>query len=124
MRPATSQDGRRLQSSKGDGKASRQMVFSALNPRNRSLPRATAMVLGSLILAFLLSHFPDDRASLKLLIPTLLALVGTCDTMRCLQHRWSLYHGAVVVLMYMDVLALCMILFLLLYPYGHWLLQS
>jgi hypothetical protein len=98
------------------------MVFGALNPRNRSLPRATAMVLGSLILAFLLSHFPDDRASLKLLIPTLLALVGTCDTMRCLQHRWSLYHGAVVVLMYMDVLALCLILFLLLYPYERWLL--
>jgi hypothetical protein len=100
------------------------MVFSALNPRHRSLLRATALVLVSLILAFMLSHFPDDRASLKLLIPTLLALVGTCDTMRCLQHRWSLYHGAVVVLMYMDVLALCMILFLLLYPYGHWLLQS
>jgi hypothetical protein len=100
------------------------MVFRALNPRNRSLPRATAMVLGSLFLAFLLSHFPDDRASLKLLIPTLLAFVGTFDTMRCLQHRWSLYHGAVVVLIYTDIMALCMILFLLLYPYGRWLLQS
>ena len=26
------------------------MVFSALNPRNRSLPRGTVLVLGSLIL--------------------------------------------------------------------------
>lgn len=100
------------------------MLLSALNPRNRSLTRATALVLGSLVLAFLLSHFPDDRASLKLIIPTLLAMMGTLDTMRCLQHRWSLYHGAVVVLIYTDIMALCMILFLLLYPYGHWLLQS
>jgi hypothetical protein len=98
------------------------MVFRALNPHNRSLPRGTALVLGSLILSFLLSDFPEDRASLKLLIPALLAVVGTFDTMRCLQQRWSFYHGAVVVLIYMDIMALCMILFLLLYPYGRWLL--
>jgi hypothetical protein len=98
------------------------MVFSALNPRNRSLPRGTALVLGSLLLAFMLCGFPEDRASLKLLIPTLLAALGTGDTIRCLQHRWSLYHGAVVVLIYMDIMALCMILFLLLYPYGRWFL--
>ncbi len=102
--------------------AAHAMIFSALNPRNRSLPRGTVLVLGSLILAFPLAGFPEDRASLKLLIPTLLAMVGTWDTMRCLQHRWSLYHGAVVVLIYMDIMALCMILFLLLYPYGRWLL--
>jgi hypothetical protein len=102
--------------------ASHAMVFNALNPRNRSLPRGTALVLGSLILAFPLSRFPEDRASLKLLIPALLAVLGTWDTIRCLQHRWSLYHGAVVLLIYMDIMALCMILFLLLYPYGRWLL--
>jgi hypothetical protein len=98
------------------------MVFSALNPRNRSLPRGTVLVLGSLVLAFSLAGFPDDRASLKLIIPTFLAALGTGDTIRCLQHRWSFYHGAVVVLIYMDIMALCMILFLLLYPYGRWLL--
>jgi hypothetical protein len=98
------------------------MVFSALNPRNRSLPRGTVLVLGSLLLAFALAGFPDDRASLTLIIPTSLAALGTWDTMRCLQQRWSFYHGAVVVLIYMDIMALCMILFLLLYPYGRWLL--
>jgi hypothetical protein len=98
------------------------MVFSALNPRNRSLPRGTVLVLGSLVLAFSLAGFPDDRASLKLIIPTFLAALGTGDTIRCLQHRWSFYHGAVVLLIYMDIMALCMILFLLLYPYGRWLL--
>jgi len=98
------------------------MVFGALNPRNRSLPRGTVLVLGSLVLAFSLAGFPDDRASLKLIIPSLLAALGTWDTIRCLQHRWSFYHGAVVLLIYMDIMALCMILFLLLYPYGRWLL--
>ena len=80
------------------------------------------LVLGSLLLAFRLAGFPDDRASIKLLIPTLIATLGTWDTMRCLQQRWSFYHGAVVVLIYTDILALCVILFLLLYPYGRWLL--
>jgi hypothetical protein len=100
------------------------MVLSALNLRNRSLPRGIALVLGSLLLAFMLAGFPDDRPSLKLLmlIPTLAAALGTCDTIRCLRQRWSFYHGAVVVLIYMDIMALCMILFLLLYPYGRWLL--
>lgn len=98
------------------------MVFSALNPRHRSLPRGITLVLGSLVLAFILAGFPDDRPSLKLLIPTLAATLGTCDTIRCLRHRWSFYHGAVVVLIYMDIMALCMILFLFLYPYGRWLL--
>jgi hypothetical protein len=98
------------------------MAFSALNPRNRSLPRGAVLVLGSLILSFLLAGFPDDRPSLKLLIPALVAALGTWDTIRCLQQRWSFYHGAVVLLIYMDIMALCMIFFLFLYPYGKWLL--
>ncbi len=98
------------------------MAFGALNPRNRSLPRATILVLVSLIVAFVLADFPEDRASLKLIIPSVAAALGTWDTIRCLQRRWSFYHGAVVVFIYMDIMALCMILFLLLYPYGRWLL--
>jgi hypothetical protein len=98
------------------------MRLSALNPRHRSLPRGIILVLGSLFLAFPMAGFPDDRASLKLLIPTIAAALGTWDTIRCLRNRWSFYHGAVVVLIYMDLMALCMILFLLLYPYGRWFL--
>ena len=51
------------------------MVLSALNPRHRSLPRGITLVLGSLVLAFLLAGFPDDRPSLKLLIPTIAAVL-------------------------------------------------
>jgi hypothetical protein len=98
------------------------MNFTAWNPRYRSLPRGIALVLGSLFLAFKFSGFPDDRPSLKLLIPILAAALGTWDTIRCLRRRWSLYHASVVILVYMDIMALSMILFLFLYPYERWLL--
>jgi hypothetical protein len=98
------------------------MVVAALNIRKRSLLRGTVLVMGSLTLAFLLAGFPNDHPSLKLLIPVLLAVAGMWDTMRCLQRRWSLYHGSVVLLVFADILALFMILFLLLYPYTQWLL--
>ena len=79
-------------------------------------------MLGSLLLAFVLAGFPNDRPSLKLLIPTCAAFIGWGDTMRCFQSRWSFYQGAVIVLMFADLLAMCMILFLLFYPYGQWIL--
>ena len=84
--------------------------------------RGTVLVLGSLLLALWLAGFPNDRPSLKLLIPALVAMLGSWDTMRCFQSHWSFYHGAVMVLIFADMLALCMILFLLLYAYGQWLL--
>jgi hypothetical protein len=39
------------------------------------------------------------------------------DTIRCLQLHWSFYHASVFLLLCMDVVALAMILFLLLFPY-------
>ena len=98
------------------------MSYSVLNPRKHSLLRGTVLVVGSLLLAFLLAGFPNDRPSLKLLIPVFVAILGSWDTMRCFQSRWSFYHGAVMILIFADMLALCMILFLLLYAYGQWLL--
>jgi hypothetical protein len=89
--------------------------------RARSLVRGTILVLGSLLLSFLLSGFPNARPSLKLLVPALLALYGTYETARCLRLRWSFYHGGVMLLLYMDVMALAMIFFLLLYPYADWI---
>jgi len=90
--------------------------------RSRSLLRGTLLVVVSLIVSFPLSNFPHNRATSLLLLPALAALFGTWDTTRCLQARWSLYHGAVLLLLYMDVMALAMILFFLLYPYAGWLL--
>lgn len=97
------------------------MPFAVLDPRKRSLLRGTTLVVGSLALALVLTGFPDARPSLKLVIPTVIACFGTWDTVRCLQHRWTFYHAAVVLFLYMDVLALSLILFLLLYPFARWL---
>jgi hypothetical protein len=95
-----------------------------LNPRNRSLLRGNLLVLTGLGTAILISGFPQVRPTLLLVFPALAAIAGTADTVRCMQRRWSLYHGGVLLLIYMDLMALCMILFLLLYPYAQWLVSS
>jgi hypothetical protein len=41
-----------------------------------------------------------------------------------MRTRWSFYHGGVLLLIYMDLMALGMILFLFLYPYALWLTRS
>lgn len=100
------------------------MKHPILNPRIRSLPRGNVLVLSSLALALLLSHFPQNHATPLLVIPTLIAIVGTADTVRCIQRRWSFYHGGVILCIYMDIMALSLIFFLLLYPYTHWISSS
>ena len=100
------------------------MLPSIFNPRSRSLIRGCLLVLTSLAAALLLSHFPHNHATLLLVFPALFAIAGTIDTVRCMQPRWSFYHGGVLLLIYMDLMALCMILFLLLYPYALWIASS
>ena len=95
-----------------------------LNLRAHSLMRANLLVLASLLWSFYLSHFPHNRPTLWLIAPALCSIVGTLETIRCLRLRWSFYHGAVVLCVYMDLMAVSMILFLLLYPYMNWLTSS
>ena len=82
------------------------------------------MVLLSLGLSLLLSDFPNNRANMFLVLPMVAAIAGTIDHLRCMRTRWSWYHGGVVLLLYMDLMALSMILFFLLYPYTHWLTST
>jgi hypothetical protein len=90
------------------------------NPRTRSLARGNVLVLGSVLAAIPISHFPHIRPTLLLLLPTLGAMLGTAETVRCIQRRWSLYHGGVLLCIYMDLMAVALLLFLLLYPYFLW----
>ncbi len=78
------------------------------------------LVIASLAWSFRLSDFPHNRTTLLLAIPLLLCVAGTVDTLRCMQRRWSFYHGGVVLCVYMDLMALAMIFFLLAYPYALW----
>jgi hypothetical protein len=89
--------------------------------RRKSLLRGSVLVLGSLYSAFRLADFPQNRATLLIVFPFLIAGTGTWDTVRCMQPRWGFYHGGVILLLFMDIMALAMILFLLCYPYAQWI---
>ncbi len=74
------------------------------------------VVFVSTVAAFRLSHFPHITSNLWLILPLLFAIAGTADTTRCMQKRWNWYHGGVVLCLYTDLMAICMIAFFLLYP--------
>jgi len=97
------------------------MLPAVFNIQRKSLLRGSALVLGSLFAAFRLADFPRNRATLWIIVPAVIACLGTGDTIRCMQRRWSFYHGGVLLLLYMDIMALAMILFLLFYPYAQWI---
>lgn len=78
-------------------------------------------MLGSVALAFPLSDFPYNRANLLLTVPLLVAMAGTFDTVRCMRKQWSFYHGGVLLCVYMDLMALMLILVFLVYPYSRWM---
>ncbi len=86
--------------------------------------RGSVLVLLSLAGAYFLSDFPNARPTLLLIIPTIVVFIGSADTYRCVRsrsHQWDLYHAGVLLMLYMDLLAIFLILFLLLYPYMLWL---
>ena len=74
-------------------------------------------MLGSFAASFRLSGFPNNRATLLLIIPAILAFFGTFDTLRCMQPHRNLYHAGVVLCLLMDMLAVCLILLFLFFPY-------
>ena len=84
--------------------------------RKQSLVRANLLVAFALLLAFRFSDFPHNRETLWIVLPLLLALVGTFDTLRCMRKRWDWYHGGVILCAYMDLMVVCLILFFLVYP--------
>ena len=90
-----------------------------LNLRRHSLSRGNVLVLASLAVAVLLSDFPHNRATMLLLLPAFFAAVGTGETVRCMRRRWDFYHAGVMLCIYMDLMALAVILFLLIFPYTH-----
>ena len=97
------------------------MIPRFFNPHARSLLRGGLLVLVSLGVAILLSDFPRNKRNPFIAITALAATAGMIDHLRCMRTRWSWYHGGVVLLVYMDLMALCMILFFLFYPYAGWI---
>ena len=100
------------------------MIPHIFNPRRRSLLRGTLLVLFSVAVSLPLAHFPHNHPTPLLVLPALVAILGMLDTVRCMQRRWSFYHGGVLLFIYMDLMAVCLILFLLLYPYMLWIAST
>ncbi len=100
------------------------MTPAILNPRVRSLARGNLIVLASLAIATPMSGFPHIRANPWLALPMVITVIGTADTVRCMRKRWSFYHGGVLLCLYMDLMAITLVLFFLLYPYLVWLGES
>jgi hypothetical protein len=96
--------------------------FSILQLKRKSLVRPILLALGSLWASFRLSGFPEVHICLWLIVPLLITCAATWDTARCLQKRWSFYHGGVILLIYVDLMILLMISFMLLAPYSSVLL--
>jgi len=95
-----------------------RLRFSIFRLRQKSLLRGTTLALGALWISFFLSGFPEVHTCLWLIAPLLAACAATWDTARCLQKRWSFYHGGVLLLLYVDLMILLMISFLLLAPFS------
>lgn len=93
------------------------MTPSVFNLRRKSLARGNVLVLGSVLAATLLSHFPQMKPTLWIAVPAVLVLLGMADTMRNIGRRWSLYSGGVVLCLYMDLMSFFLVLFFLLFPY-------
>ena len=100
------------------------VISDLFNPRCRSLLRGSVLTLASLAAALLLSHFPHNHATPLLVLPTLTALAGMVDHVRCMRTRWSFYHGGVLLCVYMDLMVVSMIVFFLLFPYASWLSET
>ncbi len=88
------------------------------HPGQRSLVRSTVMALGSFVTGFLISGYPDLRRSPWMIVPVVVCAMAALDTARCMQKRWNFYHGAVLLLLYADLMILLMLTFFLVVPYS------
>jgi hypothetical protein len=98
------------------------MRYAIFHLRTKSLLRGTLLVLLGLAAAFPLSGFPRIHRAPGIAFAVVVTLWGSVETARCLQRRWDFYHGGVLLLLYMDLMALMMVFFLLFYPYAGWLM--
>ena len=81
--------------------------------------RGIVLSLGAFISSLLLAGFPhieNLHGSRWQLAALFAGGWGMAEVARCLQRKWSLYHGGVLLLLYADLMILAMIVFLAAYP--------
>jgi hypothetical protein len=94
------------------------VLLTLVHLRQRSLPRALLLTLGSFAASLLLAGFPyleHLHGSPWQFLCLLGAACGMAETARCLRPRWSLYHAGVLILLYTNLMILTMIVFMVAY---------
>lgn len=84
--------------------------------RHKSPARGGILAFGSLLAAMKLSHFPNNSPNWLIVFPALIIAACIADTSRCMLGRWTWYHGGVLLVIYMELMAFTLAAFLLLYP--------
>ena len=64
-----------------------------------------------------MSGFPVLRPNPLLILPVLLCAMAALDTARCMQKQWNFYHGAVLLLLYTDLMILLALTIFFVIPY-------
>lgn len=93
--------------------------FAVFHLRQKSLVRGIVLSLGAFFVSLRLAGFPDLgdlHGSAWQVVMLLIEAWGMAEVARCLQRRWSLYHGGVLLLLYADLMILAMMAFLVVYP--------
>lgn len=75
--------------------------------------------LGAFVASLLLAGFPhieNLHGSYWQIAMLFLEAWGMGEVARCLQRKWSFYHGGVLLLLYADLMILTMMVFLVAYP--------
>jgi hypothetical protein len=77
--------------------------------RRKSLPRGIVLSLGAFFFALRLAGFPhieNLHGTRWEFLALAIAAWGMVETARNLQRRWSLYHAAIILLLYSDLMIL------------------
>jgi hypothetical protein len=93
--------------------------FAFVHLRQKSLVRGIVLSLGAFVASLLLAGFPhieNLHGSRWQILALFIAAWGMGEIARCLQRKWTLYHGGVLLLLYADLMILAMIVFLVAYP--------
>lgn len=93
------------------------MVQDVFHPHRYSLLRGNLLVVAGMLLSLWVSGYPTLHASVWNILPCAMVIAGTAETARCIQRRWTWRHAAVILCLYMDLMAATLVFFLFLYPY-------
>jgi hypothetical protein len=61
-------------------------------------------------------RFPAGVCAEFLPLAALVALIGSVDTARSMRKRWDLFHAGVLLLLYADIMAVTLLVFVSFYP--------